>query len=116
MRIQDIMTTNIVTVSSDTSISDAADIMNIHRIRRLPVVDKGELIGIVTKDKIQSAAPPTGSTTSGLWKLLHVALNMRVSDIMSKHMVTVSPDTRIETAVLRAQQEKVGCLPAYWPG
>jgi acetoin utilization protein AcuB len=50
MRIRDIMTWNVVTVSSDTPIMEARKIMNAHNIRRLPVIDKGKLVGMVSRD------------------------------------------------------------------
>lgn len=44
---KDIMSTSIVSVSSDTDVHEAADIMSDNQIRRLPVVDNGKLVGIV---------------------------------------------------------------------
>lgn len=44
---QDVMTTNIVSVSPDTDIHEAANIMARHQIRRLPVIENGRIVGIV---------------------------------------------------------------------
>jgi CBS domain-containing protein len=44
----DIATTNLVTVTPDTNIADARDLMAEHRIRRLPVVKEDRLVGIVS--------------------------------------------------------------------
>jgi acetoin utilization protein AcuB len=52
MFIRDVMTTNVVTIPSSTSLADARRIMDAHRIRRLPVVDKGKLIGVVSRDTL----------------------------------------------------------------
>lgn len=50
MFIRDVMTTNLVTIPSTTSLADARRIMDAHRIRRLPVVDKGKPVGMVSRD------------------------------------------------------------------
>ena len=62
MRIGDIMTRNPVTVDSETSIIDAKSIMKENNIRRLPVVDKGKLVGIVTERMILEASPSPATT------------------------------------------------------
>ncbi len=46
--VRDILTTNLVSVTSDSSTGDAAELMAEHQIRRLPVVDNGALVGIVS--------------------------------------------------------------------
>lgn len=49
MIVKDIMVYNVITVSSDTHVLDAEKIMEFHGIGGLPVVDKGKLIGLITK-------------------------------------------------------------------
>ncbi|MBW1690947.1 MAG: CBS domain-containing protein, partial [Deltaproteobacteria bacterium] len=48
MRIRDLMSTTVVAVDEKTSIHDARKIMEAHKIRRLPVMRKGKLVGLVT--------------------------------------------------------------------
>lgn len=43
-----VMTKNVITVSPDTDIHEAAEIMSNHQIRRLPVVENNKIIGIVS--------------------------------------------------------------------
>jgi acetoin utilization protein AcuB len=57
MYVRDIMTTNVVTIPSSTSLADAKRIMEAHRFRRLPVVDKGKLVGIVTERRLEQVSP-----------------------------------------------------------
>jgi CBS domain-containing protein len=52
---QEIMTKKVVSISPNKSISDAAELMDSHRIKRLPVVDNGELVGIITRGDIIGA-------------------------------------------------------------
>lgn len=54
--IGDIMTKKVVTISKDAQIADAAELMDSHHIKRLPVVDDNhKLIGIVTRGDIIGA-------------------------------------------------------------
>ena len=47
-KVQDIMTKNIIAVNSDTTLEEAAEVMVNHKIKKLPIIDKGRLVGIVT--------------------------------------------------------------------
>ncbi|MDP4125334.1 MAG: CBS domain-containing protein [Bacillota bacterium] len=44
---REIMNTNVVTITSDQDVHEAADLMSKYQIRRLPVVEQGRLVGIV---------------------------------------------------------------------
>jgi len=110
MLVKDIMVYNVVTVSSDTYVLDAERIMEFHRIGRLPVVDKGKLVGLITKDDILKASP-SSATPANQRQLFYLMSKLIVKDIMKTNIVTVSPDTTIEKAVAIAQKNKIGCLP-----
>jgi len=49
MLVRDVMTKDVLTVTPNTMLSDAASLMVTHRIRRLPVVDDGKIAGIVSR-------------------------------------------------------------------
>jgi CBS domain-containing protein len=57
MLISDLMKTNIVSIPSTTSLAEARRIMDAHSIRRLPVIDRTRLVGIVTKDDLDKMGP-----------------------------------------------------------
>ena len=109
MLIRDVMTINVVTIPSKTSISDARRIMEAHRIQRLPVMDKGKLVGIVTARRLESVSP-SKATSLTVWEMSYLLNTTQVKEIMEKKVVTVSPDTTTEEAVAVAQSNKVGCL------
>jgi acetoin utilization protein AcuB len=109
MLIRDIMTTNVVTVPSSTSISDAKRIMEAHRFQRLPVVDKGKLVGIVTARRLESVSPSKASSLT-VWELTYLLNSTSVREIMEKNVITVTPDTTAEEAVALAQSNRVGTL------
>ncbi len=115
MRIRDIMTWDVVTVSSDTPIMEARKIMNAHNVRRLPVVDKGKLMGMISLDGITRASP-SPATSLSVWEINYLVAKMTVKDIMSKALVTVTPDTTVESAVSLAQNKGVGALPVLEDG
>jgi acetoin utilization protein AcuB len=115
MKIRDIMTWDVVTVSSDTPIMEARKIMNAHNIQRLPVVDKGKLVGMISRDGITRASPSPASSLS-VWEINYLLAKMTVKDIMSKNLVTVSPDMTVESAVALAQSKGVGALPVVEDG
>ena len=48
VKVEEIMTKNIITISPDNSLEEAADLMTKHKIKKLPVVMEGQLIGIIT--------------------------------------------------------------------
>lgn len=110
MRIRDIMTYNVITIPSNTLVNHANEIMRTHRFERLPVVDKGKLVGIVTKDRLLRAAP-SSATSLSVWELNYLLAKMTVVEIMEKDVITVTPDTTVESALALAQEKRVGSLP-----
>lgn len=109
MLISDIMTTNVVTIPSNTSIADAKRIMEAHRFQRLPIVDKGKLVGIVTGRRLESVSP-SKATSLTVWEMTYVLSHTPVKEIMEKNVITVTPETTAEEAVTLAQSNKVGTL------
>jgi len=109
MNVRDIMTTNVITIPSSTSIAEAKRIMAAHRIRRLPVVDKGKLVGIVTERRLESVSP-SKATSLTIWELTYLLDKTTVKEIMERDVKTCSPDTSVEESVAFAQSHKVGAL------
>jgi len=109
MIIRHIMTTNVVTVPSDTSLIDARRIMEAHRIRRLPVVDRGKLVGLVNRDALDRAGPSKLSTFS-IHEVSYLLSKLTVKEVMARDLVTISPDATWEQGVQLAQSRKVGAL------
>lgn len=110
MLVKDIMTRNVITITSDTYVLDAERIMEVNRIGRLPVVDEGKLVGIVTKNDVLKASPAS-TTPSNQRQLFYLMSKMTVSEVMKRTVLTITPDTTIEKSVAVAQRNKVGSLP-----
>ncbi len=109
MKVKDVMSWNVITVSSDTPIMEARKIMDAHNIRRLPVVDRGKLVGLVTKERIARASP-SPATSLTVWEINYLLAKMTVREVMVKDVVTVSPDMSAEAAIALAQKKRVGSL------
>ncbi len=112
MYIGDIMTTKVVTIPSNATIINARRMMQTHGFRRLPVVEKGELVGVVTKDKLGSLIPAK-TTPTDIWELSYSFASLyktQVKKVMRKDVVTVTPGMTVEEAVAIAQSNKVGSL------
>jgi len=83
--------------------------MAAHRIRRLPVVDKGKLVGIVTEHRLESVSPSKASSLT-VWELGYLLEKTTVKEIMERDVITVSPDMNAEESLAVAQGNKVGAV------
>jgi acetoin utilization protein AcuB len=111
MFVRDRMSSPAVTITPDTSLQAALNLMHEHRFRRLPVVDdKGRLVGIVSERDLLYASPPPAPLLSGL-ELNHLLTELRVDEIMTRNILTATPDTFVEDAARLMVDNKVGGLP-----
>ena len=111
MLVRDIMTTNVTTIPSNTSIMRAKRIMDKLKVRRLPVVDDDKLVGVVTAQRLERVAPP--ETARSMWELSYSFGSLyrtRVKQIMQTDVVTATPTMTAEEALALAQSKKVGAL------
>ena len=110
MLLKDIMTTNVVTIPSSTPVMEARKLMDVHKIERLPVVDKGKLVGMVSKNLLQKVGP-SEATSLSVWEINYLMAKMTVKEVMKRDVVTVPDDTTVECAIATAQAHLVGALP-----
>ena len=115
MRIRDIMTKNPITVDSETPIFEAKKIMKENNIRRLPVVDKGKLVGMATERMILEASP-SPATSLSIHELHYLIATMKVKDIMVKNPISISPDATFEETLLLGQEKGIGGFPVVDKG
>ena len=108
MLVKDVMTKNVLTAPSSTSLGEAKKLMKEHKFRRLPVVDEnGDLVGMVNEGRLERVVPPAPAP---LWQVNYLIHQTTLRDIMEKDVVTVAPEATVEQAVLIAQSRKVGAL------
>lgn len=111
MYIGEIMRTELITVSPDTTLVEARKILERHKIDHLLVVnDKKKLVGILSDRDLKQnwASPATSLSTHELNYLLEKVL---VKMIMIKSVETVPASTTIERAAYIMQQKDINCLP-----
>lgn len=106
------MTRNVITIHPDAGILDAKEKLTANRIRHLPVVDEDNtLLGIVTDRDVRSALPSVLLPESEIAQQKERIAGLRVKDIMTKELVTISPSNTLEDALLMMQQTRVGAFP-----
>lgn len=101
------MTPNPVTITSGTNIADAAHVMRKNKFRRLPVVDDGKLVGIITDRDLREVSP-SAATSLSIYEINYLLAKMKVKDVMKKELVTVRADATVEEAALLMYNNKIG--------
>ncbi len=111
-----VMHTDLVTVSPDTPVAEARDILINKGIDHLLVVDgKGRLKGIISdRDIRQSWASPAISLS--VHELNYLLSRLTVDMVMVKKTISISPDTTIERAALLMQENRIRALPVMEGG
>jgi acetoin utilization protein AcuB len=104
--VKDSMTREVVVLSPEMTAADALAVCRERRIRHLPVLEEGRLVGLVSDRDLRSAAPALGDPgrTEALGKI-------RVSEVITREVVSASPDDPIEEAANTMRERKIGCLP-----
>ena len=110
LTVRDIMARDPTTLGRNDTLDLADDLMNLGRIRHMPVVDEGSLVGIVSqRDLFRSAlvvALGFGRKTQRA-----VIKTIKVKEIMTEHVITISPDASLKEAARVMIDKKIGCLP-----
>ena len=105
------MTRKVITVDENADILEAKEKMADHRIRHLPVVMKdNRLCGIVTDRDIRSAMPSSVLDAPDHDRALARLAKIKVTEIMTKNPVTLSPQDTLQDALLMIQEKKVGAF------
>lgn len=112
LRVRDLMTSDVTTLKRNEKLTVASDIMQLGRIRHLPVLDDDgqEVVGIVSqRDLFRGAlAKALGYGQSAQRKLMDTLV---VKEVMITDIVTTSPDTALDEAAKILMERKIGCLP-----
>ena len=116
MLVGDRMTPRPVTVTSDTSIDQALQLMRSEKVRRFPVLNKqGELVGIIAEKDLLYASP-SPATSLSIYELPYLLSKIKIRDLMTSDVVTVTEDTPLEEAARIMADSKIGGLPVVRDG
>ncbi len=113
MFIKNVMNTDVVSVSSDTSLSSAFEIIREKSVRQLPVVDNGVLVGALT-EKILNEFAPSKATSLSIYEINHIFQKTKIKDIMKKDIISCKEDDLISTAIsemLKSDDDDVNMVP-----
>ena len=109
-RIRDWMTANPITVSSSTTLPEAYWLMVENNIRRLLVIDKDRLVGIVTMDDLRGSFHTEIIAINPL-KVNEILSEMPVRQLMSKDPITIAPTANVVEATQIMLEHKISTLP-----
>jgi acetoin utilization protein AcuB len=110
MLVKNWMSKKVITIDADDSMQDAMRLLKEHGIRRLPVMKKGKLVGIVT-DRDLKKASASDATTLEIHELLYLLTKVKVKDIMTKDPITVPPDYTVEETAQVLLESKISGAP-----
>lgn len=115
IRVSDWMTKPVITVSIVDSLGYARRIMAERRINQLPVLDEGNLVGIVTDRDLRDAYP-TSLVIDRPKEIDSFADTYTVEEVMSYNVITVRPAISLATAVKLLRRHRIGALPVVEKG
>ncbi len=104
------MTSDVITIDEDTSMMKASQIMKENSVRRLPVMHKGKLVGMITDRDIKEASP-SKATTLDVHELYYLLSELKVKDIMKKNLFTIGPEDTVEKAAVKMLEHRISGLP-----
>ena len=121
MLVSDIMTQSPRTVSPDTKLQEVASIMCLYRIPALPVVDEdGKLVGNISEMDLLSNLLPTMEDIMAGEAAMEIdrmrsnysdSVGVRVSEMMNKDPVSVSPDQHVLKATAKMTSHRFRRIP-----
>ncbi len=110
MLVREIMQHPVVTIQADEPTADAAQLMDEHDIRRLPVVDDGGyVIGIITATDIREAEA-AGSAINSYDPSVNQCW-LTVGEVMAQELTTVNPEATVGQLVQIFLDNKIGGIP-----
>jgi acetoin utilization protein AcuB len=114
MLVKNRMTRDPVAVPADATLGEALRLMREHRVRHLPVVEGGEVVGMLSDRDLRLAMPsPLGMESA---EDVAAAEGTPVADVMARGAITVGPFDTVEDAAVRMRRHRVGSLPVVDAG
>ena len=110
MLVKNWMSKEVVTVHVNDTMQDAVKLLRKHGIRMLPVLEQGELVGIVTDRNIKRASA-SDATTLDVHELIHLLSALKIKHIMTKNPITVPFDFTVEETAEVLLKNKISGVP-----
>jgi len=100
------MTRRLVTLSPEASVAEALTLCRERRIRHIPILEEGRLVGIVSDRDLRDASPALGDAERA-----SALQEIRVGDVMTQEVSTADPRDSIENVAQEMYELKIGSLP-----
>ena len=110
MLVKEWMSKKVISVDASDTLSEAINTLKRNKIRRLPVLDKEKLVGIVSDRDLKEAAP-SKATSLDIWEVHYLMSKIKVKDVMTARPLTITADMTIEKAAILMHDKKIGGLP-----
>ena len=110
MNVRDCMKSPVITVTPDTLIDNALETMREKHVHRLPVVENGKLVGLVTRNIIGDTIPSSPAPLT-LWGIHYALSCMKVRDVMITDVIVVHPDDTIKEVLVTSEKHRIGTFP-----
>lgn len=104
------MTGNPWTVGPQTPLPEAIALMETHKIRHLPVLEEGSLVGVLSHGDVD-AAMPSKATSLAAGEVTYLLGKLKVGKVMTKNPVTIGPDALLEQAAVLMRDNRIEMLP-----
>ena len=108
--VRDIMQTKLVKISADDRLSTVEDIMTLGGVRHMPVVQRGELVGVVSERDLLRASL-SSLNEFGREQRRAFLQGVEIRRVMSSPVIVVAPEVTVEQAAQVLAERKIGCLP-----
>jgi acetoin utilization protein AcuB len=116
MTVKSVMTANPYTVGENDSVRDAQSLLQREQIHRVPVLDSAKkLVGIVSEKDLLYATP-SPATTLNVYEMSNLLSKLKVSSVMTRKPISVTPDTLVEDAARTLVDNNIGGLPVVENG
>ena len=113
--VERIMQREFATVRSDERMDFVEDVMALGRVRHMPVVDDGKLVGVVSQRDLLAASLSRVLAFDPQERRTFLR-SVDVKEVMAPRPITVSPATSLGAAAALMLRHKIGCLPVVGPG
>ena len=104
------MTTNPFTIGPDATVPEAIEVMQTKKVRKLPVMAGGKLVGVVSQSDIDRASP-SAATSFSAGEIAYLYSKLKVSKVMTRNPVTISPNALLEEAAIIMRNRRIEMLP-----
>jgi CBS domain-containing protein len=127
MHARDVMTTDVITVGPETTIGEIAALLLDRRISAVPVIENGDIVGIVSEGDLMRRPETDTDTGSSPWLSLLTgpgvapdrfskAHGTTAREVMTRNVITVTPDTPLDQVAHVLESKRIKRVPVVENG